>query len=91
MPMDPDDLDLADVLDAIKGAALRCGLRAERIDEQQSNDRVTDRILESIRRAEYVIVDLTHSKPNVFYEAGYAPSARSRSTSRGTGRASSST
>jgi hypothetical protein len=45
---------------------------AERIDEPQSNDRITDRILESIRKAEYVIVDVTKSKPNVFYEAGYA-------------------
>jgi hypothetical protein len=59
-------------LDAIKEAARRCGIHAERIDEPQSNDRITDRILESIRKAEYVIVDLTKSKPNVFYEAGYA-------------------
>jgi hypothetical protein len=72
MPMDRDDLDLVDVLDAIKEAARRCGIHAERIDEPQSNDRITDRILESIRKAEYVIVDLTKSKPNVFYEAGYA-------------------
>lgn len=72
MPMDPDDSQLEDVLDAIKEACTRCGLRGERVDEPESNDRITDRILESIRRAEYVIVDLTYSKPNVFYEAGYA-------------------
>jgi hypothetical protein len=72
MPMVPDDTDLIDVLDAIKEAAGRCGLNAERVDEPQSNERITDRILESIRKAEYVIVDLTGSKPNVFYEAGYA-------------------
>ena len=36
------------------------------------HNQVTDRILESIRRAEYVIVDLTNSKSNVYYEAGYA-------------------
>ena len=28
--------------------------------------------MESIRRAEYFIVDLTHSRANVYYEAGYA-------------------
>lgn len=72
MPMDPDDPILIDVLDSIKEAAMRCGIHAERIDEPQFNDRITDRILESIRKAEYVIVDLTNSKPNVFYEAGYA-------------------
>ena len=72
MPMDPDDHALVDVLDALKEAARRCDIRAERIDEPESNERITDRILESIQRAEYVIVDLTASRPNVFFEAGYA-------------------
>jgi len=63
---------LVDVLDAIKEAARNCGIHAERVDEPQYNERITDRILESIRKAEYVIVDLTASKPNVFYETGYA-------------------
>jgi len=72
MPIDPADAQLEDVLDAIKEAANRCGIQAERVDEPHSNERITDRILESIRKAEYVIVDLTGSRPNVFYEAGYA-------------------
>jgi hypothetical protein len=72
MAMDSSDTSLDDVLDALKEGCRRCGLEAERVDEPASNDRITDRILESIRKAEYVVVDLTHSKPNVFYEAGYA-------------------
>ena len=72
MPIDPNDGHLEDVLYAIKEACERCGIHAERVDESPSSDRITDRILESIRRAEFVIVDLTNSKPNVFYEAGYA-------------------
>ncbi|KAA0207207.1 MAG: hypothetical protein EDM71_08005 [Proteobacteria bacterium] len=76
MPIDPSDTQLEDVLDAIKEAAKRCGVQAERIDEPHSNERITDRILESIRKAEYVIVDLTGSRPNVFYEAGYAQGLR---------------
>lgn len=72
MPISPNDQQLEDVLDGIKEAAKKCGLNAERVDEAQSNERITDRILESIRKAEYVIVDLTSSRPNVFYEAGYA-------------------
>ena len=72
MPIDPNDIKLEDVLDSIKEACGRCGINAERVDEPPSSERITDRILESIRRAEFVIVDLTNSKPNVFYEAGYA-------------------
>jgi hypothetical protein len=72
MPIDPSSPELEDVLDAIKEAALRCGITAERVDEPHSNERITDRILESIKKAEFVIVDLTGSRPNVFYEAGYA-------------------
>lgn len=72
MSMDPRDKDLDDVLDAIKEACERCDVIAERIDDQSSNDPITDRMLESIRLAEFVVVDLTHEKPNVYYEAGYA-------------------
>lgn len=72
MPIDPEDIELEDVLDSIKEACSRCGIHAERVDEPPTSERITDRILESIQRAEYVIVDLTNSKPNVFYEAGYA-------------------
>ena len=67
-PANPYD----DVLDAIKETCKNCGLTAERVDEAQVNERITDRILESIQKAEYVIVDLTEARPNVFYEAGYA-------------------
>ena len=72
MPMDKGNPSLEDVLDSIKEAGRRCGIQAERVDDPQSNERITDRILESIRRAEFVIADLTNSKPNVYYEAGYA-------------------
>lgn len=72
MSMNSDNPELEDVLDSIKESCSRCGIQAERIDEPESNERITDRILESIRKAEFVIVDLTNSKPNVYYEAGYA-------------------
>lgn len=72
MPMAGNNGQYDDVHDAIKDACSNCGLRAERVDDVQSNDRITDRLLESIRKAEFVVVDLTDSKPNVFYEAGYA-------------------
>src|SRR5271165_6999553 len=63
---------LVDVLEAIKDAAAKCGVTAERVDEVETNERITDRILESIIKAQYVIVDLTKERPNVFFEAGFA-------------------
>ncbi len=72
MAIDKNDHQLVDVLEAVKEVAKEFGIAAERIDEAESNERITSRILSSIRRAEYVIVDLTNERPNVFYEAGYA-------------------
>lgn len=72
MAMDPADRALEDVLHTIKRAAADLGISAERIDDQNHNSRITDRIMESIQRAQFVICDLTYSKPNVFFEAGYA-------------------
>jgi hypothetical protein len=72
MPMDEDDHQLVDVLEAIKAASKECDITAERIDDEERSERITDRMLESIRKAEFVIVDLTNERPNVFYEAGYA-------------------
>ena len=72
MAMDPKNPDLDDVLDALKEGASRCKIKAERVDEVQSNERITDRTLASIKEAEFVLVDLTYDRPNVYYEAGYA-------------------
>lgn len=72
MPMAGNNPHMDDVHDAIKEVARQCGLTAERVDDTESNDRITDRLLESIRKAEFVVVDLTEERPNVFYEAGYA-------------------
>jgi len=72
MAIDPTIPSLDDILDAIKTACNECEIVAKRIDEDQSNDRITDRIVESIRSAEFVIADLTLARPNVFFEAGFA-------------------
>jgi len=72
MPMDRDNHALVDVLEAIKAGAQECRITAERIDDDERSERITDRVLESIRKAEFVIVDLTSERPNVFFEAGYA-------------------
>jgi hypothetical protein len=72
MAMDPDNPQLDDVIDAIKEGVAKCGVKAERIDEVLSNERITDRLLDSVKEAEFVVVDLSYARPNVYYEAGYA-------------------
>jgi hypothetical protein len=37
--------NVANVLAAIKDTAAKCGITAERVDEVESNERITDRIL----------------------------------------------
>ncbi len=72
MPMGLDDSGLEDVHDTIKDVASEDGFEAKRVDDPESNQRITPRILEWLKKAEFVIADLTHSKPNVYFEAGYA-------------------
>ena len=56
MPMDESSPELVDVLEAIKEGCRRCGIQAEGVDEPESNKRITDLIVESICKAEYVLV-----------------------------------
>ena len=70
MSIDDSRPELVDLLDAIKESAGRCGIQAERVDEDRSNERITDRIIESIKTAEHVIVDLSDERPNVFLKRG---------------------
>jgi hypothetical protein len=72
MAMKPDDPALDDIKDAIVEACQGFGLQAERIDDVQNTAKVTDTMIECLRKAEVVIADLTHNRPNCFYEAGYA-------------------
>lgn len=72
MPMKAEDAQLEDIHEAIKNAAQDAGLKAERVDDQISNERITVRIEKAIADASYMVVDLTHEKPNVYWEAGYA-------------------
>ena len=46
-------------------------LSAERVDDPESRERITPRIVCSLKQAQYVVADLTYSKPNVYFEAGY--------------------
>lgn len=72
MAMNPQNPDLADILDTIRTVCDRFGIKAHRADEIQHQDQITNIILDEIRNCEYLIADLTHERPNVYYEVGYA-------------------
>ena len=57
---------------AIRSAARRVGLEAERIKDVQGDFLITETILEKINGARLVVVDLTLERPNVYFELGYA-------------------
>jgi nucleoside 2-deoxyribosyltransferase len=49
-----------------------CGLKALRVDREEHNDDITDRILAGIRSAQFVVADFTHQRQGVYFEAGFA-------------------
>jgi hypothetical protein len=72
MAIDPEKPELVDVLQAIKESCKSFGIEARRVDEIEHQDRITNVILEEIRSCEFLIADLSHERPNVYYEIGYA-------------------
>lgn len=48
------------------------GLRTHQADESSGSGFVLREITKFIERAEFIIFDLTHERPNVYYELGYA-------------------
>lgn len=48
------------------------GLHTHRADESSGSGFILREITKYIERAEFIIFDLTHERPNVYYELGYA-------------------
>lgn len=72
MWMDPERPELEDVYHVAKSVFWEFGIDARRADKIQQSTRITDLVLNWIRRAEFVFADLTGERPNVYYEVGYA-------------------
>jgi hypothetical protein len=61
-----------DALAAFQEVCKDCQYEANRIDQLNPEDRIVSGIFESIRRAAFVIADVSEQKSNVYYELGYA-------------------
>lgn len=66
------DPDMDPVFDAVACAAASVGLRAARVRDFQGDYRITDKILTLVRAARLIVADLSHDRPNVYFELGYA-------------------
>lgn len=66
------DNDMDPVFDGIAEAAKSVGLSAKRVKDIIGDYRITDKIIDMIRVARLIVVDLTHERPNVYFELGYA-------------------
>ena len=64
--------DQEEVFTAIKEACKELNLSARRVDENYSSGFIILEIIDMIEKAEFIIFDLTHERPNVYYELGYA-------------------
>lgn len=64
--------DLEDVLNSIKRACDAHAIEAVRVDQIEHSGRITDVILKHLRTSQVLICDITHERPNVYYELGYA-------------------
>ena len=64
--------DMRETYSAIKDECSKLGLTARRVDENVGSGLIISEITDLIERAEFIICDLTHERPNVYYELGYA-------------------
>jgi hypothetical protein len=72
MWMDPSKPELSDVSDAVKEVFESFDIRANRADDIEHEGLITERILNEIKAAEFCFADLSGSRPNVYYEVGFA-------------------
>jgi hypothetical protein len=64
--------DMEPIFDGIKDAGAALGLSVKRVRDVQGDYRITDQIVQMINQARFVVADLSHERPNVYFELGFA-------------------
>ena len=72
MAIDHAEPELEDIKNCIKDVFREFGIVSVTADEIEHEEAITDRILEEIDTSEFLVADLTHERPNVYYEIGHA-------------------
>jgi hypothetical protein len=71
MPFNKEDLDKV-YLDCFKPAVAKTGFELRRLDENPVAGIIDNHLRVEIRKARFLIAELTHENPGVYWEAGFA-------------------
>ena len=58
--------------DYIMPAVIKAGYKPIRVDTEQHNDLIDDRIIAGIRESKFIVADLAENSYGVYFESGFA-------------------
>jgi hypothetical protein len=64
--------DMEPIFEGIKAAGNSVGFNVKRVKDIIGDYRITDQVVQMINSANLIVADLTHERPNVYFELGYA-------------------